>query len=631
MWTKKRLEICFLLSEFNYWSMIIRYKSINNQKTIRGGGRILKFIKQYLYELGISARIRLVFLPILIGSILVITMLANSISKEIVIKGATLDVVKDLKLIETNIRSLTNEAESSANSIIININGDVKFDRVDPSTIKDISDVKTSLLEAKILFSRVEDSTFVDSDGAYITSIISRNVFTVGNIKDTQFFKLITQIDNTGGWILDSSNKVLTSDKEDFRLTYVKSIRNLNNASDIGYAVVNVNEHTLYDVYKSISTSREITYRIVDENNQILSSVNRDEVGEVYDFDELSKSRSNTPNAYIVDGKETLVNQVSVQGTPWKVISMITLDELTKEVDRMTKTLFAFGAVVILLAFLSTLRLSDTITEPIIKLSRHMKNLKDGTLSKYEAEMRGDEIGALNISFNKMIDRNDSLQKQRDENEKKKREYELALLQSQIKPHFLYNTLDIINRLAALDRKKEVIKATKNIADFYRIALSKGDEIISIGREVELIEKYLYIQLIRYPDLCEFKMLLDDQILKHTIPKFTLQPLIENAIYHGLKEKDDDGIIVITGHIEEDCVILEVKDNGVGMTREKVDSILRRSSERSMNKPYGVYNSDERLKLYYGDDFGVTISSEVGIGTTIKLRVGINYKENIDV
>lgn len=595
---------------------------------MRVGGIKLSSIKKYLYEMGISARIRLVFLPILIGSILVITMLANSISTEIVIKGATTDVVKDLKLIETNIRSLTNEAESSANSIIININGDVKFDRVDPSTIKDISDVRSSLLEAKILFSRVEDTTFVDDQGAYITSIISRNIFTVGNIKDTKFFKSIEDIDSIGGWILDGSNSVLSSTSEEFRLTYVKSIRNLNNASDIGYAVINVNENTLFDVYKSISESREITYRILDENNQILSSVNRDEIQEIYDLDNLEKVNNGSENAYMVDGKVTLVNQVAVIGTPWKVVSMITLDELTKEVDRMTKTLFAFGAAVILLAFLSTLKLSNTITEPIIKLSKHMKNLKDGKLSKYEGDQRGDEIGTLNTSFNKMIDRNDSLLKQRDENEKKKREYELALLQSQIKPHFLYNTLDIINRLAALDRKKEVIKATKNIADFYRIALSKGDEIISIAREIELIEKYLYIQLIRYPDICEFKMRLEDDVLKESIPKFSLQPLIENAIYHGLKENDDDGVITITGHIEEDVVILEVTDNGVGMTQDKINSVLRRSNEPSLQKPYGMYNSDERLKLYYGQDFGLSIESEVGIGTTIRLRIGKHRKEN---
>ncbi|MDA3957752.1 sensor histidine kinase, partial [Oceanispirochaeta sp.] len=357
----------------------------------------------------------------------------------------------------------------------------------------------------------------------------------------------------------------------------------------------------------------------------------REDISEQIDIETLLTENQDPQNIRVSDGQEMLINSKIIPNTGWIVISFIPLKELTKDVRKMTYTLILIGAFVFLLALVSTIKLSQTITSPLTDLTNHIKTLEDGNLVKYKIAERADEIGILNDSFNSMIDRNKELLRKIDRNEKKKREYELALLQAQVKPHFLYNTLDIIYRLASLGRTEEVIKATKNIADFYRIALSKGDEIIPLKRELELVEKYLYIQKIRYPDIFDFRIALKGTIEDYTIPKFTIQPLVENAIYHGLKVKKEKGVIEITGSKEKDAILIEVSDNGVGMSREQIEQTLAKSIDMNLTKSFGIINIDERLKLYYGPDYGITMRSEPNAGTTVSIRIGFNKEESINV
>lgn len=576
--------------------------------------------------MSISTRIRIVFLPILIGSIFLITLLANNITKGIIIENASQNVKHDLELIGANIENLIEEANSCANAAIINVNNYVKFGDVDNKNLNDVQHVTTALLMSKILFNRIDAITYVNNKGDYITSILSVNVYRVGNIKTSDFFRDIQKVDRRGGWLPVHKKEVLSADPDEYHVSFVKKLRNILTAKDMGYIVLNIHESNLFQVYKNVGSSKEVVYRIVDGTNKIVSSDIREEIATTFDLDAINNTVDTKYQEIQVDGKTVLANAIPITNTDWKVISLTPLDELTRDVDKMTKTLMLIGGFVFFIALISAMKLSQTITRPLKGLTDHMKKLKDGILSKHITANRGDEIGILNDSFNTMIDRNQRLLRRIDENEKKKREYELALLQSQIKPHFLYNTLDIINRLAALDRRQEVMKATKNIADFYRIALSKGDEIIPIKREVALVEKYLYIQRIRYPDVFDFELDVSDEILNDVIPKFTLQPLVENAIYHGLKAKKKKGIILITGHLYEKGIMLNVSDNGVGIQQELIKKIFSRSSEMNLNKPYGIINVDERLKLYYGPDYGLEIISEINRGTTVQLRIGRGIK-----
>jgi two-component system sensor histidine kinase YesM len=211
------------------------------------------------------------------------------------------------------------------------------------------------------------------------------------------------------------------------------------------------------------------------------------------------------------------------------------MSELTAENQKITLLILAIGVICFIFAVFGAGGLSKLISNPIIHLSNSMKRFSEGNLNVVLEVNSKDEMGLLASGFNTMNRTSSSLLNNIKLEQKKKREYELALIQAQIKPHFLYNTLDVIYALSELGRVKDVQKTTKALADFYRVTLSKGRDIITIEEEMRNVRDYLSIQQIRYSDVFNYTMEVENAVLPHSILKLTLQPLVENAIYHGLK------------------------------------------------------------------------------------------------
>ena len=264
-----------------------------------------------------------------------------------------------------------------------------------------------------------------------------------------------------------------------------------------------------------------------------------------------------------------------------------------------------------------------------------------------------DEIGRLGRIFNYMTQKNLELLKQVDEEAKKKREFELALIQEQVKPHFLYNTLDIIIMLIEMNRSKEAARVTQKLANYYKNSLSGSEEIVTIEREIQIIRDYLDLQTMRYGDKFTYEIDVEDAVKTSLIPKMTLQPLVENAIYHGLKNKPDWGRILVTGSIvkgsgTDQYVELAVIDDGVGMPKEEQDRLNElletrdsfSTEEKDLEKEavitdhdltkggshFGLYSVAKRIKLYFGKEYGARIVSKENEGT--KIFVTVPVKEN---
>ena len=200
--------------------------------------------------------------------------------------------------------------------------------------------------------------------------------------------------------------------------------------------------------------------------------------------------------------------------------------------------------------------------------------------------------------------------------ERRKRHAELELLQAQINPHFLYNTLDTIIWLIEADKKSESIEMVSALSDFFRFCLSRGKDIITLEEEQKHVLSYLSIQKIRYQDRMDYEVVIPESLYGYSIPKLTLQPLVENSIYHGIKLQREKGQIKVSAMDLGDKIELTVKDNGAGMTDERL-SEMRNAIENGEKVGFGLRTVHQRMQLLYGEEYGLTISSTEGVGTTI--------------
>ena len=262
------------------------------------------------------------------------------------------------------------------------------------------------------------------------------------------------------------------------------------------------------------------------------------------------------------------------------------------------------------------------IMDPIQKLRDSMKKVQEGDFSVSDVVVDSkNEIGSLTKSFDVMTHKIHELMEQNVHEQEEKRKSELKALQSQINPHFLYNTLDSIIWMAEGKKNEEVVLMTASLARLLRQSISNEDEVVPIANEVEYARGYLTIQKMRYKDKLEFQIDVDSSILYIPLIKLVLQPIIENAIYHGLKYKESKGLLIVKGFMKDGNAVLQIIDDGVGMDEETLAHIYDRHKVNYHSNGVGVYNVQKRLKLYYGDDYGITYESEKGKGTTATITI----------
>ncbi len=314
--------------------------------------------------------------------------------------------------------------------------------------------------------------------------------------------------------------------------------------------------------------------------------------------------------------------------TGWKTVGVFSLNDTLKEVNNIRYYSLLIFFAVALLAVGASFVFSSSIAKPMNKLRALMKQAEEGDL-KVEFDVKyTDEIGQLGKSFNTMITEIKSLVETVYEEQKHKREAELRALQSQIKPHFLYNTLDTIHWMAKKYNAKDVIEVINALTNLFRIGLSRGKEIIRVEEEIEHVRSYLIIQKVRYEEMLNYTISLEKEVERLFVQKLILQPIVENAIYHGIKEKREPGSIHIKAGIVDGMLVFTVVDNGVGMSPDRLDYLKdllenRKNNDdysRGTNDGYGLFNINERIKLSYGSSFGVSISSEAEIGTVVEIR-----------
>jgi two-component system sensor histidine kinase YesM len=302
--------------------------------------------------------------------------------------------------------------------------------------------------------------------------------------------------------------------------------------------------------------------------------------------------------------------------------------------NRWAVIYMALTTVVVVFSVGAAWLISRSIYVPITKLHNVTTTITQHDLQSLINRDNADEITELGISFNIMIGRIRELLNAVVEEQENLKKSELRALQAQINPHFLYNTLDTIIWMAESRRTEDVVEIVSALSTFFRVTLSKGKDWITLREEIQRTESYLTIQKIRYRDILDYVVDVDPEILDCTVLKLTLQPLVENALYHGIKNRRGGGTITVRARrADGNCALLEVIDNGAGFTSDKLLRVQRELEDEDGEflfraSGFGLGNVSKRIKLYYGREFGLTIDSDLGSGTRVALRIPLQDAPN---
>ncbi|WP_113671408.1 cache domain-containing sensor histidine kinase [Vallitalea guaymasensis] len=366
--------------------------------------------------------------------------------------------------------------------------------------------------------------------------------------------------------------------------------------------IVNDNGEIIYQPDNNITNNKEFTSLEKDVTNIL---------------PKLTNNKINIFTDTIYNEKYQIVSKY-MSNANWYIVAATPYKSITEDAEHIKNIILSMGLLSLILALVITYILSTAITKPILNLRKCMVEATEGNLTIRSNIKSKDEIGILSSSFNGMLSQIEKLMQQVISDQEQKRKLELKTLQAQINPHFLYNTLDSIIWMAE-SKNDNIVPMTESLSKLFRISLSKGNDIIPLSSEIEHVRNYLFIQSMRYTDKFDYSVSVKPEVLRYKTIKLILQPIVENSIYHGIKNKRGKGNISIHCCINDTKLLITITDDGIGMDSETCTKILSPSykTDRRLSSGIGVHNVNERIKLYFGNQYGLRYESTISVGTTV--------------
>lgn len=390
----------------------------------------------------------------------------------------------------------------------------------------------------------------------------------------------------------------------------------------IGVLRIDINEDNINELYKNFALTPNADILLINNTKNILSSNNTSylstNINSIYNnyFD-----LRNTKGAYITTLNNTryqvIYNSLSVDN--WKLVALIPMTDIEKDMRNIKIYIILVFVFIICFGITLSIFFSTSITKPIYRLISTMKEVENGNLNATFKTDSNDEIALLGNSFNKMIIKIKSLINRIYRINYEKEVSRSLYLQSQVNPHFLYNTLDSIRWMARRNKDYEVSEQIESLSNLFRHVLNNGNSFTKFRNELEHINNYIKIQLNRFDKHISIDIDIDEKILDLYTINIILQPLVENSFVHGLENKIDGGKIKIIGRIKNNLILIKVIDNGVGANQEKIRSAI--NSSQDTLKAFSLSNLNKRIKLYFGNKYGLEFYSRIGKGTCVILKL----------
>ena len=429
----------------------------------------------------------------------------------------------------------------------------------------------------------------------------------------------VSEIENEAWYyeLPDSGKSRWIVDEKGESAVIVRIMPLLENLPKKSVLYISVNYQKLFDPFRHMSGGEYGVFVADEDGRELFDYANFKRESDVLSFEQLTAAGDSDTVSY--RSKYTVVHESSDLG--WDIIIYRPNRAIRNSISSIIFLVVAVTAVCILISVSLSFIIVGVMVEDIQNLAKNMEEVEQGNMEIKVTSDAKDEIGELIRGFGTMITTMNHLINEVYEGRVAQKEAEMRALQAQINPHFLYNSLSLINWKAIDADQQDISRITLLLSRFYRTALNKGKNVISVREEINNVKSYIDLQLMMHDD--SFKVVYDfsEEIMEYAMPNLILQPLVENAIDHGIDLKEGgEGVLTLSGYQEGDEFVLSVHDNGIGMTPEQAETILTENS-----KGYGVKNVQDRIKHFYGTEYGLKVESEVGAGTTITLRFPVKH------
>jgi two-component system sensor histidine kinase YesM len=429
-------------------------------------------------------------------------------------------------------------------------------------------------------------------------------------INRTDWYNMLEQQDGNGVWFKGIEADFIESSN---LLMYGKFIRDLDTVEKIGVLIISVDKSVFDNMFENINNEEEIL--ILDQETIIYSNENENQDK----YRSIIETLQNPKEAQIVEveNEKYILNYATNAITNWKIVSVMPYEYVVKEFNYIRALTILLLVLSFLLATISAFLISKKITKQLSLLRNVTDDMEKREVISNIAFDSNDEIGNIGNRFIQLYNRNSELTVQLYESQLKEKEAELLALQNHINPHFLYNTLNSIFWMAQKSNAKLIAKMAVSLSKIFKLTLNDGKYITTVENEIDQVKSYIDIQNIRFDNKIKYSVDVDPSLLTKKIIKLILQPLVENAVYHGLELKEGNGKIIITGRKANDAMIFEVIDNGVGFDTEEA---------AGSKQGYALKNINERIKLQYGQNYGMKIESKKDRGTKVTIKVGLEFE-----
>jgi len=414
-------------------------------------------------------------------------------------------------------------------------------------------------------------------------------------------------------------------------VSFIKNIAKISNNTSVQTILIDLKYDQIKNILSNTSIGEGSTIVLTDEEERVIFS-SKDEYVNMYlnQILNLNAENQDIGNAKLYGTNQNVFAvEYNLPNIKWKIMGIIPRKNLEYEMGVANKVLIFVMSITILFSLLLSLLLAKRITLPIKKLIKNMKKVGEGNFKVGIFNSNYKDIQILDSTFNSMVEKINELMRNVVEKELEKANAELKALQAQINPHFLYNTLEVTRSIALDYEAYSIEEICMCLADLFRYSISKNKETVTIQEEIEHIRNYINIQKYRYGNKLNFTMDIDENVLACKTLKLVIQPLVENAVYHGIEMKIGPGTIHVLGTKSINRIIITISDDGVGIPDEKVhwinailkESHIRKEINIQSGIGIGITNVNSRIKLYYGDEYGLHIDSMVGKGTVVTIVI----------